>query len=155
MIGLDARTTETFQVLFGVNARPNRPDKEVSEMGVVQGWHLTPKGLDRSSGRWKCDTEANALESLASISNLITAILEPWFQAHMTLSSVAREMDTNQFGLQKAHLFLLERQVADAKQALLQYRNRLATPKPWDDPKRLKADQDQVDALLRDIGAIG
>ena len=81
MIGLDARTVDSFQVLCGLNSRLICEDRPANSVGVVRGWHVTAHGWERNSGRWPCADEATALKSLAEIKALVGTLVLPWFRA--------------------------------------------------------------------------
>jgi len=113
--------------------------------------HLTPDGWDYNSGCWPCDDESQALESLTTIKGMIDTHIEPRFQSKTTLSSLADEMNADRRGIEMATLYRAEGDIERARQALMQYRERLEKPQSWADPKRVAADIKRVDSLLQEI----
>ena len=154
----DPRTTETFRVLCGANTRriPFYASKHPSEMGFIGAQHLTPTGWDINSGHWPCSDEQEARTSLAKIGALIPTVVEPWFEKHQTLSSVAEHMDTQhpRQGLDKARLYLADGNLALAESTLHAFIEVLEHPKPWNDPKELSNFKSQAQILLAELTVV-
>lgn len=157
LIGLefDPHVTDTFRVICGANTRRIEFYAQMPPRGLafIGGQHLTPSGFDINSGHWPCANEREARTSLIEVLELIPAFVEPWFETHQTLSSVAAEMDTQhpRQGLDKAKLFLADDNLPKAVDTLQQFLQRLDSPKPWDDPKELANLKSQAEVLLKEI----
>ena len=151
LIGLDARSKETFQVLCGVNTRQIVGDEKPQAMGVFGGQHLTKKGWCVNSGRWGCRTEEEAIESLGRVRALCLELADPWLSQFQTLSSVAHILSDDQQGIVKARLFVADGNIVGARESLLSYRRRLSQPKEWDNPKFLEKEKAEVESLLQAI----
>jgi hypothetical protein len=151
MIGHDARTNKTFQVLCGLNARPIVGDANISSLGVVCGWHVTPRGWDCNSGRWSCTDRSSALKSLQTLRGLIDTLIEPWFTKHTRLSDVAAQMEEAR-GIQKAELYIADGDSAKARMALQALLQWLRKPKPWMTSEEVAAIRQDAESLLGVIG---
>jgi hypothetical protein len=151
LIGLDARTNDTFQVLCGLNARLVSGEADPKSMGVFGGQHLTPHGWDCNSGRWPCENEKVACESFQRIRVLVKDQIEPWFRNRDSLSTLADSMNIDQHGLHMAALYRAENHLDRAVQSLHDYRERLCHPKPWDDSAELDEQLGEVDRLLQEL----
>ncbi|MGO9114665.1 MAG: hypothetical protein ACLP9L_36070 [Thermoguttaceae bacterium] len=151
MIGLDARTTETFQVLIGLNSRIISDNADVSRMGLIAAQHVAQHGLHYNSAHWPCTDESTARESLSQIAELINTVIEPWFEQRKSATDLANEMDAIQHGLRKAALYKADGDLTRASRTLEAYRERLSTPRPWDDPTWLATQEKAVDLLFREI----
>lgn len=154
-LDLDPRTTETLQVLCGVNTRliERYAAMDAQDMAYIGGQHLTSNGWSVNSGRWPCVTDQEARKSLEQIRDLVLTLVEPWFQQFQTLSSVAEKMDTThpRQGLDKARLFLADANLPRAIETLGEFLQRLDSPKSWDDLQELAGLREQAEALLREI----
>ena len=144
-------SNENFDVTCGLSSRLISPAKEVVNMGFVDGNHLTARGWDCNSAHWPCSDESAAIDSLAKIASQIDSLIEPWFQARTSLSSIAKAMNNEQHGIYQAKLFVADGKLDQARGALLDYRNRLQRPKPWDEPDWLDGEKKQVEDLLHQI----
>jgi len=152
-MGLDPHGSDEFRFMCGYNSRILHPDTKPRDMGYAgrDDVHLTPDGWDYNSGCWPCDDESQALESLTTIKGMIDTHIEPRFQSKTTLSSLADEMNADRRGIEMATLYRAEGDIERARQALMQYRERLEKPQSWADPKRVAADIKRVDSLLQEI----
>ncbi len=152
LIGLDARTNDSFQVLCGVNAA--LPDDEgcpLSRRGVYRGEHLTADGWSCNSGHWSCRTENEAIDSFIQISSKVSTDVVDLFSQYKTLSAAANLLHDQQHGILKAKLFLADKQPKDAISSLLNYQKRLEQPKPWDDLVESAKEKELVENLLAKI----
>jgi hypothetical protein len=151
MIGPDARTDDSFQILCGLNSRLICEDRPASSVGVVRGWHLTARGWDCNSGRWPCADETTAFRSLTEIKALVGTLVLPWFQARTNSSSVADDISAEQDGISKAKLYMADGDMGRAREALNVFRRRLGRPMPWMQPARIAALTAEVDSLIETL----
>lgn len=133
--GKDPHGAQTFRVLCGVNA--NCFAVEEHPYGFIKhqnSCHLTRKGWDHNSGRWPCDSEEEARESLIAVRQLLLDLGIPWLDLHETLSSVADEISdigSPGLGWMKARLYLLDGDFGRATEAIENYAAWAAKPRNW------------------------
>lgn len=151
----DPRTTETFRVLCGLCTRAIEyyKDGPPHNFAYIGAQHLAADGWSPNSGHWPCTDEQAARQSLAQVESLARSLVEPWFASHTSLSSVAFHLDTQhpRQGLEKAKLYLMDHNPAQAKKTLQEFLTALAHPKPWDDKNELAGYQQQAEALLSQL----
>lgn len=155
----DPRTMDTFRVMCGVNSRMTGVDSStnISDMAFIGAQHITRNGLDINSGRWPCDDEDSAQKSLSEIALIVPALVEPWYNTHQTLSSIASHMDSEhpRQGLDKAKLYLADGDPIRARAVLDMYVERLEQPKPWDDSDELDHLKKQAQSFEWQLNASG
>jgi hypothetical protein len=149
-IGLDVRRSDSFHVLCGVCTRLIYASEAPRNMGHIGARHLTAKGWNCNSGHWPCSNEADARSSLIAIGALMPAIVEPWFQEHTSLSSVAEE-EEERFGIDRARLYLADGKNQKAMEVLQKHLEYLLHTKAWMTPESRAKQEEEANNLLRQI----
>ncbi len=159
-IGLakDPHGAESFLVMCGVDAEPIKGDG-ASVYGFFKRHdynHLTPNGWELHSGCWPCATEEEAVKSLGEVRHLVVHLALPWLDAHVTLSSVADEI--NALGMpphneMKMKLYLLDGDLPRARAALEDFAAWLAKPPIWGGKTHFPKDIERLERMRQAIAA--
>jgi len=121
-IAHDPHGQRTFRFMCGVDAMQINDSLDKFHAGFIKRYpHLTKDGWYYNSGRWPCETEEEALESLGKVKELVLELALPWFDAHQTLSSVADEIYDDAQSVYKAKLYMLDGDKEKAEQTIKVY----------------------------------
>lgn len=154
----DPHGAESFCVMCGVNATQisSRSTEQYGFFKRHDCQHLTPTGWHYNSGSWPCATEEETLRSLRDVRELVVHLALPWLDAHVTLSSVADEI--NALGMpphneMKMKLYLLDGDLPRARAALEDFAAWLANPPIWGDKTHLPEDIERLERMRQAIAA--
>ncbi len=147
----------TFMVMCGVDATCFGVDEDKYGFIKHQNFcHLTRKGWDSSSGRWPCETEEEAQESLIALRQLVLDLALPWLDAHTTLSSVGDEISeigSPGMGWMKARLYMLDGDIPRAREAIERYAAWAAKPRNWGTKEHQREDMARAEQVRQEIEA--
>lgn len=154
----DPHGAESFCVMCGVNATQigNGPTPSYGFFKRGDQSHLTREGWSGNSGRWPCSAAEQALGSLRDVRELLVHLALPWLDAHVTLSSVADEINERRMpphNEMKMKLYLLDGDLPRARAALEDFAAWLAKPPIWGDKTHLPEDIKRLERMRQAIAA--
>ena len=155
--GKDPHGAETFRVLIGLNATCfATKDHPYGYIKYEDYCDLTKRGWDYNSGRWACETEEDARESLTAVWQLLHNLGIPWLDTHTTLSSVGDEISevgSPGLGWMKARLYMLDGDLPRAREAIERYAAWATKPRNWGTNENQQEDISRAEQLRQEVEA--